>query len=210
MQMKTMGDICPKFDTSIRWLFSIGFLRCPFAFICSPQNDANNWSSSCFRVSSFSFFFFFCQYTHHTHKTSSPQLHFSTGHIYLYTFSRLSYRYLVLSGKHDPSGAPAIRKLATWLVRATVKAWSRSFRGCVLRCKTNVSIIVKDTNSNYHSNNNGRNVYMRNISMSNKCIFGWVLTTSCKTSGGGLVSSLKPMLTTIQIQIQEPQPLTKK
>lgn len=40
--------------------------------------------------------------------------------------------------------------------------------------------------------------------------FRWVLTTSCKTSGGGRVSSLKPMLTTIQIQIQEPQPLTKK
>lgn len=80
-----------------RWLFSIGFLRCPFAFFCSPQNDANNRSSSCFRVSSFSFFFFFCQYTHtHTQNLLSPTPLFDWA--YTCTLSPgFSCRYLVLS-----------------------------------------------------------------------------------------------------------------
>jgi hypothetical protein len=162
MQMKTtMADDCFPLD-------SLGALL-PFSVLhkTTPTTGAPFASEFHHLVSSFCFV---STHTHtHTHtKPPIPNSTFRLG-IYLYTFSRLSCRYLVLSRNMVQVESTSNSK--TWLVRATGKAWSRSFRGCVLRCKTNVSIIVKDTNSNYHSHNNGRNVYMRNISMSNKCLF---------------------------------------
>ncbi len=98
MQMKTtVADDCFPLD-------SLGALL-PFSVLhnTTPTTGAPLASEFHHLVSSFSFV------STHTHTTSYPQLHFSTGHILVH-FLQAFMQVLSTQQKHGPTGAPAIRK----------------------------------------------------------------------------------------------------